>query len=75
MTFPTPPPAGYQTPWEKQRKLSVKNVTNETIPGYACMYLNRDREPDNTEPHASQFYAQEVERGRAIFLVDKPDAI
>lgn len=75
MTFPGTTPAGHLSSWDQQRKLSVKNMTNETIPGFACMYLDIDRAPDTATEHIEQFYSHEAERGKGVYLVGKPNAV
>ena len=69
MTFPTVPLSGYVDAWNEKRKLPVKNCTNETIPGFAIMYIERVRYD------ANEFFAPEAERGKLIWRGTKPDAL
>lgn len=66
MTFPSTPAAGYLSPWDQQRKLSVQSICNEMIPGFACMYIN--------PTSGGWFQSTVAERGKLVYLVDKPDA-
>lgn len=68
MTLPMIP--GYRSPRDEIRWLSIKNKSEETIPGFAVTYLD----VDGYSPYP--FYSVfEVEGEELIWLVTKPDAV